>query len=45
MAVGRSVLLHPLLAAQGAVPEGQVALFEALHRWFVVGEPWRAAGS
>ena len=45
VAVGRSVLLHPLLVAQGAVPEGQVALYDALHRWFVVGEPWRVSGS
>ena len=44
VAVGRSVLLHPLLVAQGAVPDGQIALFDMLHRWFVVGEPWRATG-
>ena len=45
VAVGRSVLLHPLLVAQGAVPDGQVALFDALHKWLVVGEPWRPTGS
>lgn len=39
--LGRNVLLHPLLDAQGAVAEGDAALFALLHRWLVVGEPWR----
>jgi hypothetical protein len=38
---GRSVLLFPLLDAQGAVPAGQRLTLAALHGWFVVGEPWR----
>ncbi len=41
IAVGRSVLLYPLLSAQGAVPEAQEPVLAALHRWFVVDEPWR----
>jgi hypothetical protein len=45
VAVGRDVLLHPLLMAQGAVPEGRAALYGALHRWVVVGEPWQIPGS
>lgn len=40
--VGRSVLLYPLLEAQGAVPEGREFVLATLHRWFVVDEPWRA---
>ncbi len=42
--VGRDVLLYPLLDAQGAVPDGRDALLRGLHRWLVVGEPWRAEG-
>lgn len=42
--VGRDVLLFPLLEAQGAVPEGRAPLLRGLHRWLVVGEPWRAEG-
>ena len=44
VSVGRDVLLYPLLEAQGAVPEGQAVLLRGLHRWLVVGEPWRAEG-
>jgi uncharacterized membrane protein YeaQ/YmgE (transglycosylase-associated protein family) len=40
---GRSVLLFPLLDAQGAVPAGERAALSALHAWVVVGEPWRVA--
>lgn len=42
--LGKSVLLHPLLEAQGAVAEGDARVLALLHRWFVVGEPWRAGG-
>jgi uncharacterized membrane protein YeaQ/YmgE (transglycosylase-associated protein family) len=38
---GRSVLLFPLLDAQGAIPGSQRATLAAFHGWFVVGEPWR----
>lgn len=39
--LGRDILLHPLLEAQGSVPEGRLAALRGLHRWLVVGEPWR----
>ncbi len=42
--VGRDVLLFPLLDAQGVVPERRAEVLRGLHRWFVVGEPWRARG-
>lgn len=42
--VGRDILLHPLLEAQGAVPEDRAVLMRGLHRWLVVGEPWRQEG-
>ena len=38
---GRSVLLFPLLDAQGTFTAGQRASLAALHGWFIVGEPWR----
>jgi hypothetical protein len=38
---GRSVLLYPLLDAQGAVAADQRPSLAAVHAWFVVGEPWR----
>lgn len=45
VAVGRSVLLYPLLSAQGAIPEGQEPVLALLHQWFVVDEPWRIVAS
>ena len=42
--VGRDVLLFPLLDAQGVVPERTAPVLRGLHRWFVVGEPWRESG-
>jgi hypothetical protein len=42
---GRSVLLFPLLDAQGAVEERRRPTLSALHAWFVVDEPWRTADS
>jgi len=39
---GRSVLLYPLLDAQGAVAADRRPAVAALHAWFIVGEPWRA---
>lgn len=44
VALGRDVLLFPLLDAQGVLPDGRQAVVGALHRWLVVGEPWRADG-
>lgn len=44
VAVGRDVLLFPLLDAQGMVPEGRAPLLRGLHRWLVVGQPWREGG-
>jgi len=41
MALGRTVLLFPLLDAQGALSAGRRPVLAALHAWFVVGEPWR----
>jgi hypothetical protein len=38
---GRSVLLFPLLDAQGVVPAGERQALSLLHAWTVVGEPWR----
>ncbi len=43
--LGRSVLLFPLLDAQGAVPAGERQALAALHAWTVVGEPWRVQAS
>lgn len=40
---GRSVLLFPLLDAQGGIAEEERPLLAALHAWIVVGEPWRPA--
>jgi hypothetical protein len=45
LSFGRDVLLYPLLDAQGAVPEGRDTLLRGLHRWLVVGEPWREGGA
>lgn len=44
VSVGRDVLLFPLLDAQGAVPAERRGLLGSLHRWLVVGEPWRRDG-
>jgi hypothetical protein len=44
VAFGRDVLLYPLLDAQGQVPEARRPLLDTLHRWLVVGEPWRQEG-
>lgn len=44
VAVGRDVLLYPLLDAQGVIPDERRALLGGLHRWLVVGEPWRQEG-
>lgn len=44
VAQGRDVLLFPLLDAQGAIPDERRAIVGTLHRWFVVGEPWRVEG-
>lgn len=44
VALGRDVLLFPLLDAQGQVPEARRPLLDTLHRWLVVGEPWRREG-
>jgi hypothetical protein len=44
VALGRDVLLYPLLDAEGLVPEERRPLLDALHRWLVVGEPWRGEG-
>lgn len=46
VALGRDVLLQPLLAASPtyAEPAWRAQVFAALHRWFVVGEPWLEAG-
>ena len=44
VAVGRDVLLFPLLDAQGALSDGRRAIVGPLHRWLVVGEPWRENG-
>ncbi len=41
MALGRSVLLFPLLDAQGTLDGGARPILGGLHAWFVVGEPWR----
>lgn len=40
---GRSVLLFPLLEAQGEVSPTSSVLLSALHDWFVIGEPWNSA--
>ncbi|NBC96850.1 MAG: hypothetical protein GVY27_10900 [Deinococcus-Thermus bacterium] len=45
LSLGRDVLLFPLLERQEAVPEGREALLRGLHRWLVVGEPWREGGA
>lgn len=41
VAWGRSVLLYPLLDAQGGVPVGERTAIGALHGWLVIDEPWR----
>lgn len=43
VALGRDVLLFPLLDAD-EMPEGRQAVLGTLHRWFVIGEPWRVDG-
>ena len=43
--VGRDVLLFPLLDAQRSVPDGRRDVVQALHRWLVIGEPWRRGGA
>lgn len=40
VAVGREVLFAPLLPA-GSLPQERASLVDALHRWVIVGEPWR----
>jgi len=45
VAWGRSVLLFPLLDAQGALPAAERSILGTLHAWTVVGEPWRAAAA
>jgi hypothetical protein len=40
--VGREVLFAPLLADLGTLPPLREAVVVALHRWIVVGEPWRS---
>lgn len=42
--LGRDILLHPLLEAQGAVAPDRAVLMRGLHRWLVVGEPWQEGG-
>ena len=44
VSLGRDILLHPLLDAQGSVPEDRVAVMRGLHRLLVVGEPWQEGG-
>lgn len=44
VAIGRDILLYPLLDAQGAVPSAVRPVYRALHAWFVVGEPWNETG-
>ena len=44
VALGRDVLLYPLLDAEGLVPEDRRPLLDTLHRWLVVGEPWQQEG-
>ncbi|MBA2666357.1 MAG: hypothetical protein H0U69_04910 [Trueperaceae bacterium] len=41
VAVGREVLFAPLLTGQAALPRERAVIIGALHRWIVVGEPWR----
>jgi hypothetical protein len=40
--VGREVLFAPLLEDLGVLPASRAAVVLTLHRWVVVGEPWRA---
>lgn len=44
VALGRDVLLYPLLDAQGQVPEARRPLLDTLHRWLIIGQPWRQGG-
>lgn len=39
--LGRAILLYPLLEPRGQIAAEQRGLIGALHRFFVVGEPWR----
>lgn len=41
VAVGREVLFAPLLTDSAALPRERAFVIDALHRWIVVGEPWR----
>jgi hypothetical protein len=41
VSVGRDVLFAPLLTGPAALPPGRAVVVDALHRWIVVGEPWR----
>jgi hypothetical protein len=41
VAVGREVLFAPLLTGPAAIPRERAFVVDALHRWLVVGEPWR----
>jgi hypothetical protein len=41
VSVGRDVLFAPLLTGSSALPQGRAVVVDALHRWIVVGEPWR----
>ncbi len=43
--VGRDVLLFPLLDAQRSLPDGRRDVVRLLHRWLVIGEPWRRGGA
>lgn len=38
---GRAILLYPLLEQRGQLAAEQRSLVATLHRFFVVGEPWR----
>jgi hypothetical protein len=39
--VGREILFAPLLTGQAALPRERAFVVDALHRWIVIGEPWR----
>ena len=39
--VGREVLFAPLLNGASALSRERAVVVDALHRWIVIGEPWR----
>jgi hypothetical protein len=41
VSVGREILFAPLLVGPAAIAPERALVIDALHRWIVVGEPWR----